>query len=214
MIKNKLIVFDYDGVIADSLPLWISAFEKGGIMNNIPLRLDKNILDRIDYISVKDIIKDAGIENDERIPSYISDINNAFNISREDVKLFKGINKLIENLYLAENIVCINTLSETDLVRKKFEQENIFQFISDIAGVDVKGNKSEKTLAFMKKYSFSSKDTFIIGDSTGDIIEGKKAGVTTIAVAYGWHTEKKLLSQKPDYLLSSVEELGNFFQQI
>jgi len=214
MIKNKLIVFDYDGVIADSLPLWINAFEKGGIMNNIPIRLDKNIFDRIDYISVKDIIKDAGLENDERVFSYISDVNNAYNINREDVKLFIGIHELIKNLHLAGNIVCINTLSETELVRSKFEQENIFQFISDIAGVDVKGNKSEKTISFMKKYSFSPKDTFIIGDSAGDIIEGKKAGVITIAVGYGWHSKEKLLAQKPDYMCNNVSDLGNFFQQL
>ena len=214
MIKNKLIVFDYDGVIADSLPLWMNAFETGGIMNDIPYRLDKNKLDRIDYISIKDIIKDAGLEEDERTPSYVSDINNVFKNSLDHVKFFKGINKLIEKLHLAGNTVCINTLSDTDIVRSKLVYEHILSFVSDIAGADMKGSKSEKTISFIKKFSFSPSDTFIIGDSTGDIIEGKKAGVITIAVSYGWQNEKKLLSQKPDYMCSNVAELEKLFKNL
>ena len=214
MIKNKLIIFDYDGVIADSLCLWVNAFETGGIMNNIPYRLDENTLNALDYISMKEIIKYAGLEEDDRMPSYISDINNVFKNSLPDVKFFKGIDRVIENLHLAGNIICINTFSDTDIVREKLEEERLLPFVSDIAGADVKGSKSEKTMIFMKKFSFSPKDTFMIGDSSGDIIEGKKAGVITIAAGYGWQKENKLLSQKPDYICGNVTELEKIFKKI
>ena len=50
MIKNKLVIFDYDGVIADSLSLWINAFADAGVINSIPYRLPKKEISRLDHI--------------------------------------------------------------------------------------------------------------------------------------------------------------------
>ncbi len=212
MTKNKLIIFDYDGVIADSLCLWINAFEEGGIINNIEYRLDENILAKLDYISMAEIIKDAGLENDERTFLYISDIVNIFKKNLPDVKIFTGIGRLIENLYLAGNIICINTASDSEIVRNRLEYEGLLSFVSGIAGSDMEGSKSDKIIYFMKNFSFSPENTFMIGDSSGDIIEGKKAGVVTIAVTYGWHNESKLLLKKPNYICNNVAELEKIFK--
>lgn len=46
-----------------------------------------------------------------------------------------------------------------------------------------------------------------VGDSTFDIDAAKSAGVTSVAILGGVHTEEKLRSRNPDYVLSSIEEL-------
>jgi phosphoglycolate phosphatase len=41
----------------------------------------------------------------------------------------------------------------------------------------------------------------------GDIKEGRLAGVTTVAVTWGWHSKEKLQAAGPDLLVEEPEGL-------
>lgn len=47
-----------------------------------------------------------------------------------------------------------------------------------------------------------------IGDSVYDILTGKNAGVTTVAVAWGIASEEELKEKKPDFFVRSWDELN------
>jgi phosphoglycolate phosphatase-like HAD superfamily hydrolase len=47
----------------------------------------------------------------------------------------------------------------------------------------------------------------MIGDAEVDILMGKAAGIKTCAVTWGSHTEERLMSTTPDFLVRSVNEL-------
>ena len=47
-----------------------------------------------------------------------------------------------------------------------------------------------------------------IGDTVVDVQEGKNAGAWTVAVLTGSQTETQLMAAAPDYILSSIRELG------
>ena len=59
----------------------------------------------------------------------------------------------------------------------------------------------------MIKQQFPAEQYVYIGDTIGDIIEGKKANIQTIGVTWGWHTKDQLLNSNPDYLAESVQDL-------
>ena len=117
----------------------------------------------------------------------------------------------MENLHYAGNIICINTANNSAVVEKRLKAEGVLSFISEIAGGDHEGSKSVKISAFMDKFGFDKKNTFMIGDSLGDITEGKKAGVKTVAAGYGWQEAEKLLSEGPDFYCGTPEELESLF---
>lgn len=50
-------------------------------------------------------------------------------------------------------------------------------------------------------------DAVYVGDMAIDIRTGKRAGVTTVAVATGSSSFKELRRQKPDYLFSGLKAL-------
>ncbi len=52
-------------------------------------------------------------------------------------------------------------------------------------------------------------DIFVIGDTPLDIIHGKGAGATTIAIATGHFNKKALKEYNPDYLLKNLNEINN-----
>lgn len=53
--------------------------------------------------------------------------------------------------------------------------------------------------------------TAIVGDGTTDVRAGKAAGVTTCSVTYGFRPEEELRSAGPDHLIHAFPELRNIF---
>jgi phosphoglycolate phosphatase len=46
-----------------------------------------------------------------------------------------------------------------------------------------------------------------VGDTVGDVVEGRQAGARTVAVTWGWHDENLLRGARPDHVASSPHEL-------
>ncbi|MEM6911347.1 MAG: HAD hydrolase-like protein [Verrucomicrobiota bacterium] len=55
-------------------------------------------------------------------------------------------------------------------------------------------------------HSFSSEQTYVVGDTPKDIACGKAFGAITVAVATGNFTEAELQAHEPDFVLSSLVE--------
>ena len=60
-------------------------------------------------------------------------------------------------------------------------------------------------------------EQWYVGDTVADIVEGKAAGVRTIAagvrtiaVGWGWHDAERLLGASPDYLAQTPADLLEF----
>ena len=48
---------------------------------------------------------------------------------------------------------------------------------------------------------------FYVGDTKGDMIEGRQAGAVTLAVTWGWHSAEKLTEGTPDNMVLTPVEL-------
>ena len=85
-----------------------------------------------------------------------------------------------------------------------YDFEGIFQ---EVLGSDFMLSKKDKILHVIKKYNVTLQDIYYIGDTTGDIKEGKQAGVKTVGVTWGWHSKEKMAASQPDYLFDKPEDL-------
>ena len=69
------------------------------------------------------------------------------------------------------------------------------------------GNKMNSVSKLIAETQFSPEETMYVGDTTHDILVGKKAGMRTAAVLTGYHIKQQLAPLKPDFILRSVSEL-------
>ena len=76
-------------------------------------------------------------------------------------------------------------------------------------GADKETSKVKKINSIKSK--FRDAGCFYIGDTLGDVMEGREAGVKTISVTWGWHDEDRLKKGKPDYIIRNPEELIKLF---
>jgi phosphoglycolate phosphatase len=58
-------------------------------------------------------------------------------------------------------------------------------------------DKNEVIMEIMNINSFKPRETIYIGDMEHDIDAGKKAGVITVAVSFGYNLKKALLEKTP-----------------
>lgn len=59
----------------------------------------------------------------------------------------------------------------------------------------------------LKKFSLQKEQFLKVGDTVADILEGKNAGVKTVAILSGTQEEKEILKQNPDFIIHHLREL-------
>jgi phosphoglycolate phosphatase len=80
-------------------------------------------------------------------------------------------------------------------------------YFQDIFGSDFRFSKKEKIDYALAKYRIARERAFYIGDTAGDILEARAAGVRSVAVTWGWHSRERLAAVNPDYLVDTPEGL-------
>jgi phosphoglycolate phosphatase len=130
-------------------------------------------------------------------------MRDALTENQDKINVFKGIYETLEKLS-KENELVIVTSNETKVVNNFLKSRNL-EFFNEIYGSDKEASKIEKIRKIKGKYPNSN--YFYIGDTEGDIIEGRKAGVKTVAVSWGWHEKERLEKLKPDFIIYHPEEI-------
>ena len=68
-------------------------------------------------------------------------------------------------------------------------------------------------LEIMKEFGVTGEETLYIGDGDTDMISGKAAGCHTVAVLWGYRSEKILQSFAPEHVIRTPEEILNLIDK-
>ena len=120
-------------------------------------------------------------------------------------KSFPVIPKLIKKIKEsgAKVFVVSSDYPETILPEiKDFGLESVFDSVIFAAH-----NKEEAVCKIVESNNLEKNSTIFIGDSNHEIEVGKKLGIKTAAVTWGFSSESKLKSYNPDFLVHNLEEL-------
>jgi len=206
-----LIHFDYDGVLVDSLDQLLDLAQRAQRemgAGRLPRADDFRTLGNLTLIGLGIAI---GIPQ-ERAAEFAAE---TFRLLREDSRIpaFQtGICEVLERLNRKHTLVVMTANSE-EVVRKALQQSGMGAFIQAIFDGETSDAKSEKIKASMKNFGFTGNQTYMVGDAFSDIKEGKKAGVKTIAVTWGYQPRERLLKAIPDYIVDTPGEILNLLER-
>lgn len=195
----KIFCFDFDGTIADTLPIIVRKtnhlLKKSG---------EEEISD--DFLRK---LREEGIEEiflEMKIPLYKlfflylrirKEINH--DISKLTVK--EEVRETIKKIKDEGNTVGILTSNSKENVEAFLEKNNL-NFFDFINTSGVLGKERE-----IKKLKRKGGIFIYIGDEVRDIRAGKKAKVKTVAVLWGLSSKKALLRERPDFLIERPKDL-------
>lgn len=206
-MSKKVFIFDYDGVIVDTFDVFFEYFMKGCEKEGVTeIKTKKDFLRLYNGNMYESMFK-MGMSK-EKILRIVYTMKAGLLKHQEKIGLFPGIKDVIKTLS-KDNLLYIVTSSETDLVIKFLKIHGINEFFEDVIGSDREHNKIKKIKSIKEKHTNVS--FFYIGDTAGDIVEGRNADVSTVAVGWGWHSKNVLLDENPDFFVERSEELLDFF---
>lgn len=94
------------------------------------------------------------------------------------------------------------------LSKSLLEKLNLLKYIDLVVGGDTVSEKKPSSLGVihvLSRFGIAPSEAIMVGDSPYDIEAGRKAGVKTIAVTYGYRGRHHLASS--DYMIDSLNEL-------
>lgn len=199
----KLFLFDFDGVLVDSL----AVYEKT-VKDNLQKIHQPIVQTREEFLELfednfYESLKNKGIDLDVFMKA-AEDI--LAQVTIKDMKPFPDVAEVIEELHKKH---CLIVVSSNDYasIKEALDYFSYDDYFNDILGSDFMFSKKEKILYAAQKYNVPLQDIYYIGDTTGDIKEGKQAGIKTVGVTWGWHSKEKMAAARPDYLYDKPQEL-------
>ncbi len=209
MKEKKLLLFDFDGVIADSMGLVRIFYNKIHEKYGLPYaNTEKNISDLF-HKNVYEGLMDAGLPSD-KAHDFLNDMKK-MTFENEGLYLpFDGIKEALNVLYKKGHTLGIISSNHTDIIKRFFEKYSFDDIFTEIHGAEENTSKVEKIKMLMEKLGFAATETYYIGDTVGDVGEGKIAGVHTVAVCWGYHSRLELESADPEFIFDVPKELSNF----
>lgn len=200
---QKVFIFDYDGVIVDSFDIFLAYFLKACAKENITdITTNEDFLSLYDNNMYENMFR-MGM-NKQQILRIVHFMKNAIIQNKENIKLFPEIKKTLHILSQYHTLYIV-TSSDTNLVSDFLKMFEINTYFHEIIGSDKQRSKTKKIMSIAQKHPDA--ECYYIGDTSGDIKEGKEANVKTIAVTWGWHDKKRLKKNQPDFLISTPKEL-------
>ncbi|HMM07020.1 MAG TPA: HAD family hydrolase [Clostridiales bacterium] len=207
---NMIICFDADGTIIDSLTVesvyYVGAYKKLGIglVDDIE---DLKKLCRNNYFEecAKHGIDEATCRELGAI--YRRDLAK----SGVEIPMFPGAAALLNDLGKRFPLFIVS--SNHSVFLQDILTRHQVGGVTEVIGGD---QETSKVNTFLKlKVRYPGEKILFIGDTKGDILEGKKAGLDLlIGVTYGWGFQEDLKEAGADYLVDSVAELASLLQQI
>ena len=201
---KKLIIFDLDGVLIDSLPNMRAALKKTSLSMNIKLKFSE--YKKYLGLPFEKIMHKMHIKNDiKKIKSNYS------YYSKKNIKNIKIKKTHVKQLNYLKKDYYLSVFTSKDKIRTKaiLNKYKFFNFI--ITSDDVVKGKPypEGIFKILKKNKVSKKNCIYIGDSIYDYLAAKKAGVNYLHAKWGY--EKKLNKIYKITKISNFLEISKYF---
>ena len=201
--RRDLVMFDYDGVIVDSLDVFSAAFIDACTAAGVPGFTTPDDLLAVMEDNFYVGMRSRGVD-DERVAEVLRRLGEALIRARHWLKPFPLIPQVLEDLGETRTVVVV-TSSPAEVVEGWLRSHGITG-VAEVAGAETARSKVEKIHTLQER--FPGQDVYwYVGDTAGDIREAREAGVTPVGVSWGWHEPEMLSAAGAERIAFSPAEL-------
>lgn len=200
--KSKILIFDFDGTIADTKTLYYKTifhelkfmgFSEKQVYLAIDIGLSlRKTFSKLGFSYFKSwFLKNRIMKNLEK---HIQEVKKC-----KDVDSIKNIS--------GRKILVTNSLKEFAIpVLKHLKLKKEFL---EIYGADDFDDKTEFIKEYTEKKKLGKKNVFYIGDRAADVLLAKKAGIISVIVSgkCAWNSRKEVLKEGPDFIIDDLADI-------
>ena len=212
MKHKNLLIFDFDGVIFDSMQL---AFTNAlSVHPSLTWEMYRNVTHKKTPAEANKEYKHLHIdetkeEKEKRIKKYTI-------TKLEKVQVHSGMKEALKMLG-DEYMLALNTNAGKERTIPLLEKHNLKKFFKIILTVEDAQSKTEKSENIMSELGIDPSNAIYITDATNDVMEAAEAGIQSIGVTWGIHERRHFedseisdsvidVVDSPDELLNSIKD--------
>lgn len=200
---KKVLIFDFDGTIADSLDAIVHIMNKYAKHYGFS-RITEEKRDQMRHETSQSILSNFRM-SPIRLFLLATRVKSEMKGELTDIKLIPGIKKAVEELHEAGYTLGIATSNSKSTVELFLQNHKIecFDFVYGRTAF----SKASMLKKIMRKYRFDKNDVTYVGDETRDIDAARAAGIKVISVAWGMHSQEILRAHTPDHLITEPQSI-------
>lgn len=207
MIKH--LIFDFDGTLANSLPVAIEIAQE--LVPGLNLRPEE--VEALREMSAREAFRRSGIPY-RRVPKLLLNGKRLLSHHLSEVAIFPGLAKVLKRLKAEGYQMSVVSSNSEANIRRVLRKNGVEDCMKGVYGNVGLFSKNRAFRVVMRDQETDAKDCLYVGDEVRDIEAARKAGVTIISVTWGYNGPKILASYKPDFLVQTASELLTTIQQI
>lgn len=207
-----LIVWDWDGTLADSTGMIALALVKAAEQVGLPpldLQAARNIIGLGLRESIHTLFGDIPNEQAQALAKQYSA---NYYAGEEDIPLFDGAQALVVELSRRGHKQAVATGKGRRGLDLALERSNVAKHFHATRTVDECFSKPHPQMLdeLMDLLVVTPERTLMIGDSTYDLQMASNAGVQSLAVTFGAHSSEKLLKYHPKGIFNTFGDLSEW----
>jgi phosphoglycolate phosphatase len=129
--------------------------------------------------------------------------------------VYPGIISALQRIRATGFRVFLATSKPSVYASRILDHFGLTQFFHGIYGSELDGRLSDKgdlVAHILKSEGLDPQLTLIVGDRLHDVLAGKKNGIVTAAVTYGYGSQDEIEEAEPDFIFRSPSDLAAFLE--
>lgn len=200
----KLIIFDFDGTLADSFPWFTSTINSVADKYKFK-RADAADLDSFRGFDAGHLLKKYGVPA-WKIPVIANHMRSLMAGSISQIPLFKGVSDVLHRLSSKGKLLAIVSSNSRNNVTRVLGRNDASLIRYYECGVSISGKKS-KIQKLLRATGVGPEETLFIGDELRDGDAAKKTHVAFGAVSWGYNSIESLQKLSPELVFKTVGEI-------
>ena len=205
MTDYRLIIFDFDGTLADSFG-WAA-----GLVNQFAdqygfRRIEPHEQESLRSLDAKTLIQHLGVPA-WKIPIMAAHVRKLMGQQIEQIPLFAGISDQLHCLAADGRTLAVVSSNAEQNIRRVLGAEDAALFTWYECGAGIFG-KAPKLKSVLRKSGVAPAQAILIGDELRDQHAAEQVQMAFGAVAWGYTNYEALLARTPDVAFDRVEDLG------
>lgn len=209
----KLLVFDWDGTLADSAAHIVYCVQQAAASLNMTVPEANSIKKGIGLGLLEAIGAVVPVSTSEERNALVQKYREIYIASWENQphhpeKLFEGTREVLAHLKENYQLAIATGKSRKGLNRALKTYELLPFFIATRCADETASKPSPKMLyELLEETKVHPSEALMIGDTEYDLCMAKEAKVPALAVSYGTRTKEQLLTYQPDGCIDNIQEL-------
>ncbi len=214
----KLIIFDLDGTIIDSVPDLAIAADQAAKELGFPGVKEEQARDYVgngaDILIARVLSQSLQVD-----PNLSEELRKKARVLFDDFyeatghkrsQLYDGVQETVKQLYDAGYTLAVVTNKPSRFVPEILKQHDILDYFSDIIGGDRFATRKPDPIALnwlLEKHQLTAANMLMVGDSKNDILAAKNAGCESFGLTYGYNHGEPIELSEPTYIADNFSDL-------